>query len=579
VRERDGELVVEPASLVVHNWKQNDYIGLWEGFIDEHASRILLIPGWEYSAGCVAEFCRARLNEIPRQEIDGTAIVTADAVAAIRAALSRLEAMSHPPVRLLKTLHASYAELKKAPSAAVVITELLRKDQSLDRLAELINVAQFVSFEPRSAGPRQTYSRILGKKPNFHFRNMREAAEALLATSAEDSANVRSFTPASPLSREFIYGLHTVDDIVSAVERLSGEGLNTIINETVDIRDGGVSGVVLGGVIEFAPDDTPRAVEKPGIASLPRGLGISLLTTVYGFKPDLSVPSNLRLEFSIHPKPRGWRHSHTIGWEIAEAAKLHLPATVTWPNRFSRMVGDKVFGLLIGHHIGLPVPRSTAISRRVAPFTFGRPTGTNEIWLRTAPNEQMPGRYATKRGWVDPFVFMASEDPEHKNIASIISQAGVFPEFSGASIVSRNGQIFTEGVKGSGEAFMMGISAPEELSQSVLKEVEALHVLASQLGPVRFEWVYDGNRAWVVQLHQGATVSEPDVLVPGEAVTWVPFNVSEGLSALRETLAALEPESGLMLTGAVGLTSHIADVIRKANVPARITSPTRLKVA
>ncbi len=35
-------------------------------------------------------------------------------------------------------------------------------------------------------------------------------------------------------------------------------------------------------MIEFAPDDTPRCVEKPGVASFPLAWGHSLLQTVYG---------------------------------------------------------------------------------------------------------------------------------------------------------------------------------------------------------------------------------------------------------------------------------------------------------
>jgi len=49
-----------------------------------------------------------------------------------------------------------------------------------------------------------------------------------------------------------------------------------------------------------------------------------------------------------------------------------------------------------------------------------------------------------------------SEDPENVAISSVITQAGVLPAFSGASIVSRGGEIVTEGVRGSGEAFMLG---------------------------------------------------------------------------------------------------------------------------
>jgi hypothetical protein len=574
LRARHPEPVVEPATLFVSHWSQQDYLTLWEQFITDHASRILLMDGWEFSAGCASEFCRAHLDGVPTARIDGTPVVPRDGIAAICRALAEVEALDPVPGYLAETLRATAARLDRTLPTTVYVPGggTPRKDASLDRLAELINVAQFVSYEPLRRKPKQAYSRVLGEEPNHVFSGIREAAETLLERSADRSVNVRSFTPESPLSREFIYGLKSVDDVTGAVLRLTREGLHTIINETVDIHDGGVSGVILGNLIEFAPDDTPRAVEKPGTASLPLGWGSRLLHTVYGFEPDLAVPENTRLEFSIHPKPRGWRNTHTLGWEIAEHEGLGLPPPIQWPNRFSRMIGDKVFGLLVAHHLGLPVPSTTVINRRIAPFTFGRRTGSAEVWFRTAPTEQMPGKFTTTRGWNDPFRIMSLEDPEHDAIASVIGQAGVVPCFSGASIVLQSGEIATEGVAGAGDAFMQGTAKAEPLPSRVIEDVRQLHSAAAELGPVRLEWVHDGERAWVVQMHRGATVSAAGVLVPGEARHWTTFEVSEGLQQLRSRIAQLAPETGLELIGEVGLTSHIADVIRKAKVPARIVT-------
>jgi hypothetical protein len=572
LRARHAEPVIEPATLFVSDWSQSDYLDLWERFITDHASRILLMDGWEFSAGCASEFCRAHLDGVPTARMDGTPVVARDGIAAIRRALTEVEALNPVPQYLAETLRATVDRLEATLPAIIYVPGggMPRKDASLDRLAELINVAQFVSYEPHHGKPKQAFARVLGEAPNHNFSGLQEAAETLLARSSDGSVNVRSFTPERPLSREFIYGLTAVDDVTSAVLRLTREGLHTIVNETVDVHDGGVSGVILGNLIEFAPDDTPRAVEKPGTASLPLGWGSRLLYTVYGFEPDLAVPENTRLEFSIHPKPRGWRHTHTLGWEIAEHEGLGLPPPIQWPNRFSRMIGDKVFGLLVAHHIGLPVPRTTVVNRRVAPFSFGQPTGSAEVWLRTAPSEQMPGRFTTTRGWTDPFRIMAAEDPEHNAIASVVGQASVVPNYSGASIVLQSGEIATEGVAGPGDAFMQGTAKAQPLPAAVIEDVRRLHVAAAELGPVRLEWVHDGERAWVVQMHRGATVSAAGVLVPGEARHWTRFEVANGLEQLRSLIAHLEPGHGLDLIGEVGLTSHIADVIRKARVPARI---------
>ncbi len=147
------------------------------------------------------------------------------------------------------------------------------------------------------------------------------------------------------------------------------------------------------------------------------------------------------------------------------------------------------------------------------------------------------------------------------------------PVYSGAAIVTAEGDLVVEGVASDGGAFMQGASPPENLPENVLNAVEELYRRAAEcLGTVRFEWVFDGLSAWIVQLHRGATQSSANVLVPGEAEKWIPFEAALGLEKLRKTVALLGPGEGLVLRGEVGLTSHIADVIRRASVPARLES-------
>ena len=82
--------------------------------------------------------------------------------------------------------------------------------------------------------------------------------------------------------------------------------------------------------------------------------------------------------------------------------------------------------------------------------------------------------------------------------------------------------------------------------------------------------MHDNVRTWVLQLHLGATDSTGSTLVPGNAETWVEFHVERGLAPLRDMLNALPMGTGILLVGEVGLTSHIADVVRKAGAPARL---------
>lgn len=117
---------------------------------------------------------------------------------------------------------------------------------------------------------------------------------------------------------------------------------------------------------------------------------------------------------------------------------------------------------------------------------------------------------------------------------------------------------------------MLGDIDPQGLPLEIAEMVSAIHVRSEVLGPVRFEWVFDGKMVWVVQFHRGQTASSEDVVVAGEADAWEHFDPSLGLPALRSFLLGLSAGVGVNLTRRIGLTSHIADVIRKAGRPARV---------
>ncbi|HYN21191.1 MAG TPA: hypothetical protein VE078_09540, partial [Thermoanaerobaculia bacterium] len=399
------------------------------------------------------------------------------------------------------------------------------------------------------------------------------AVDAILAASPESSVNIRSYAPESPKSHEFLYGQQGSDKIMAHLRRLSANGLSTIVNETIDVNDGGVSGVAFGEVIEFAPGGTPRIVEEPDAACLPRELGLRLLRTVYGFDPVLPRPREARVEFSLHPLRRGVRHEHVAVWEIEEPGPPPAAGPeIVWPNRFSRHLGDKAFGLLVADALGLPVPRTQVIPRACAPFSFGRDTGLAETWIRTCPREQVPGFFTTRHGWLDPFRLLQQEDPEGASISSILAQQGVDARFSGALVSRPGGEPLIEGVSGQGDRFMSGRRPPEALPVEVERAVRDLHQSAAGLlGPVRFEWVFDGETAWVLQLHRGGSASSGRVVVPGEASRYHVFAVAEGIEALRSLIGRVQGTGeGIVLAGRVGVTSHLGDLLRRARIPSRI---------
>jgi len=443
------------------------------------------------------------------------------------------------------------------------------KDAILAKLAAHQNVAQFASFAAHTCEVRHLY---LADPPSPPPATVSTCVDALICRSADGAVNVRAFDPYQPKSHEFLYGLTRREEVVSNVTRLAECGLFTIVNETIDVADGGVSGVQYGGIVEFAPDDTPRCVEKPGVASLPRPLAMRVLQTVYGFEPDLAFPEHLRVEFSIHPRRCGIRQGHTLMWEEEALPSVQLEASLEWPNLFSRLLGDKVFGLLIADGIGLKVPKTTVVARRVASFDFGQDTGETEVWLRTAPLESMPGLFTTSRRWIDPFRLLANEDPQGDRVSSVLVQHDVPARYSGAAGAGPGGAEVVEGVRGYGDKFMLGEAAPEPLPAEVSRLVrDILRKARSVIGDVRVEWVFDGTDVWVVQLHSGSLRSSGDLIYPGTPTREHEFQVSEGLESLRRLVAHIAGTGeGVILLGSVGVTSHFGDVLRKAQVPSRV---------
>lgn len=454
------------------------------------------------------------------------------------------------------------------------------KDDRLAELADSGNVAQFVSFAPRNQGVR--HSRIRGHAPDYGFETVRQAVASLMqsgrTTGQSATVNVRSFTRTNERGNPFEYGLSDTEEVVNVVTRLADAGYYTIVNETIDVNDGGVSGVLLAGIVEFLPNDTPRGVEKSGTLSLEVDDGLELLQTVYGFQPDIppSLHTDNRVEFSVHPLRVGYKRSHTILWEKSpDDTPILNPATV-WPNKFSEFIGDKAFGLALASIAGLPVPRTQVIGRNVAPFEFGATTNTGEKWMRTCPPVPQPGLHPTTYGWVDPFDLLTKNGLDASAVASIIAQESVQPEYSGAAEADGRGDYRVEGVRGKGDGFMLGSQAPDALPQKIVDDVKSLGSLAeSRFGPVRFEFVHDGDLAWIIQLHISRTKLSRSSLHSTEQDPeggWVEFDPDDGLDRLRHLLKrAVAEGAGVKITKPVGMTSHVGELLRLHGVVSKLS--------
>jgi len=356
-------------------------------------------------------------------------------------------------------------------------------------------------------------------------------------------------------------------------------GYHVIVNETIRVNDGGFSGVLLGSLMEGAPNETPRCVESAGCMRLPRSIGFRLIKAVYGFDFHIPYQERSRVEFSIHPNRVGYHRDFQILWqEGLYDGPLPTSPRIEWPNKYSRAMGDKAFGILIGHLLGMPVPRTTVFGRNIPQFTFGTPTNCGEpAWIRTAPRVQCPGQFTTKRGQADPFAIMSKDDPDGTLIAAMLFQDGVAASYSGSAITGSDGKLVVEGCGSYGDGFMVGIVPKGDLPERVREEALFLGSrLREELGDVRYEWVFDGEKAWLVQLHTGRVETLGDVIYPGEPDEWLQYEAMKGLEGLRKMVRErefLNGAFGIELMGDVGLTSHFGDLLRKAKVPSKITRP------
>ena len=464
------------------------------------------------------------------------------------------------------------------------------KDQKLDEFAQRgVNIAQFVSYGPDG---KKRYSRIRGTYPTHRTASIEGAVQAILDTGAP-FVNIRSFLPTKPDGNPFFMGRRekwaTVVDAADVVRKLCRDGYHVVINEDIDINDGGFSGVVMGEVAEFAPMDTPRCVEKttePRCAVLPRREMELLVQTVYERRIGFPYSRNHRIEFSVHPGPVGYLRAPYIIWQEEAIERGTGPAATppVWPNRYSVVMGDKAYGLLMAHLYGLRVPRTRVTGRVIPPFEFGEFTGDgNTRWVRTCPKNQEPGKFTTEPRWVDPFALMQREDPDGSRIAAIIQQDNVPTDggYSGAAITGADGALIVEGKAGRGDRFMVGEASCEDLPAFVTDAVEREYDrVLETFGPARFEWVCDAaGNLWIVQFHVGISASVGDVIYPGEpAKSWERFDIAGGLERLRDLVRNISSSrfpgnTGVVLVGNVGITSHFGDLLRRAKIPSRLERP------
>lgn len=571
------------------NCTQEEFYLFLDKIIKELINKVIFLDGWEYSVGCCHELLSAvkynrdiysqDMKKLCFYEVINKMYISANIYESININISKRIRIIIDEIQMLSDKYYNINNLINSSS--------YMKDDKLDFIIsnDIGNIAQFVSFEPKNElVPKYIHIN------NFSYNeklNGKDIIERLILSAPSRLVNIRSYSPQVMKGNKLIFnkGLQDIDEILNIINENSLAGKSSIVNENLPVDDSGVSGVVLGNTIEFAPEDTPKCVDKEGVCSLPREIGLKLLKIVYGFEPSLNFEHNFRVEFSIHPKRQGVKKQHTIIWEYEYFDKVNDDKKIKWPNRFSNFLGDKLFGLLIADALGILVPKTTVISRKVAPFSFGVETGLIEKWIRTCPITKEPGKYYTGRNWSDPFRLMNIEETKGNdeiNIASILSQDEVEAVYSGASIVTSDiNRDIIEGVSGRGDDFMVGKQGREDLPDEVVESIYSLHdsirMYYKELGDVSIEWVYDGSNVWLVQLNQIKVNSDYDksnscTIVEGNPSYYEKVYVEDGLDSLRDKIKQYENKDiGIELIGDVGITSHFGDILRLANIPSVLT--------
>lgn len=596
IREKTNKIVINPTNFEneMLGWSQDEFYEFWDRVIKTLVNYVIFIDGWEFSIGCCFEVLSAIESGIEIYSQNEKALTIEDVIDKLNDSINIYKTSNLNDWKRINNVLEKVKKYKDSKYKNSKCYKLIKKydgnmkDEKLDYLVtnKIANVAQFISFEPDS--DVKTRFIHINNFDNNKEISIKKLIKKLILSAPSKSVNIRSFSEKTMKGNKLVYnkGINDIDEILDTIKENSLNNKYSIVNENIDINDCGVSGVALGDVIEFSPEDTPKCVEKEGVCSLPREIGLRILQNVYGFSPDIKFYNNYRIEFSIHPNRQGVKKQHTIIWEYEYYEKVDYQRKISWPNNFSRFIGDKVFGLLIADSLGIMVPKTTVISRKIAPFTFGIDTGLNEKWIRTCPIKKEPGKFFTGSNWIDPFKLMEEEEAKGSNeinIASIISQHAVDALYSGASFVTEyeDGDLI-EGVFGNGDKFMVGEQDKLELPIEVIERVKTLNnkirSYHKELGNVSVEWVYDGKTVWLVQLNQLKGENkyknlDSNIIVHGNPAHYEKVFVKDGLDSLRNKIELFKDKNiGVELIGNIGVTSHFGDLLRLSNIPSILKS-------
>lgn len=462
------------------------------------------------------------------------------------------------------------------------LDKYIPRDERMRLIGEHFNVAAFVSFDC------EMNVRLVSLPPSAPLPGSDHASliKELIRCSPSNAVNVRLFRFGTSTGARMHTNLKCPDAVANLVRTCLGVQDYAIVSEAIPVNDGGVSGVVSAGVMEFLHGVTPRFVDQPQDIDFPQftaDVGARFLAAIYGSDVSFSFPKHIRVEFSAHPNPVGIRGTRMVIWD---AYKVMNPAREApksyWPNAYSEWIGDKLYGELAAWSSGFKVPETkgflhpcitnhdgTVLSRWTPPagITFGKSTGSQNVWLRSSPSRRRPGHYPTRRSSKSPLSFLMEVDPIGLEVRSCLRQQEVEAHYSGAAIGSRE-SVLVEGVIGDGSEFMMGKRPPTNLPPSVLGMVEEVaHDLVASFGDNRFEWAVDGSGVWILQVNPCETPQRSSIPLEIDGYRYIDFDPDEGLDCLQAVIELTRTtEATVRLSRNVGLTSHVIELLNSRGV-------------
>ena len=116
-------LVIEPSRLKVSNWSQDEYNHFWTLVIKDFTKELVLLNEWEFSVGCVNEFCAAKEKGIPTLSENLSEIGLDEGIALIESALDNYKTANLQMEKISVSLNkiTSNVPFPNSPPPSIVI--------------------------------------------------------------------------------------------------------------------------------------------------------------------------------------------------------------------------------------------------------------------------------------------------------------------------------------------------------------------------------------------------------------------------------------------------------------------------